>query len=103
MAAIMKTSLSVIVIFLTLSCSFCVPSSVSGQQENDDPNWRERRVEELIKRFENLNKEVEKREEMLRRSLERRNPTPKSRFFDIYDYGPLEQGSFLRGAVSSRL
>jgi hypothetical protein len=91
---------------------------VLGQQENDDPNWRERSAEELIKRIEKLNKEVEKLnnefeklkrnqapwdpwQENLRRILDRPSSTPKSRFFDIYDYGPRDQG-YVSWSESSR-
>jgi len=105
----MKTKSTIVV--LAFSVWFVQPSKGFGQQ---DPNWRQRtleevrRIDELLKR---INKEIKEMEDLnhglerlkrkqdaweknLRRILDRPYPSPNSRFFDIYEYGPPIQGRY---------
>ena len=87
-----------------LTFSLTILSQVShAQQENDDPNWRERDLERRLEETKRLQKELERLEEQiaetrretekrkleLLRSLNRPNSPQKSRFLDIYEYGPI--------------
>jgi hypothetical protein len=78
-------------LFFAFLLSLCSGSTVQAQQENDDPNWRERKAERLKKEIEDLRKELEesqrKFEKMRLQFLNSR--FPNSRFLNIYDYGPI--------------
>ena len=77
-----KTS---IIVGVFLASFMTVGSSIQAQQENDDPNWRERKFEERRKETEKLMKEFEETQ----RELEKlRLELPHLRFMDRYDYGP---------------
>jgi peptidoglycan hydrolase CwlO-like protein len=101
----MKTKTCIIVgLFFAFFLSVGSRSIIQAQQENDDPNWRERKLEELKKETERLTNEFKKAErefEEIRRGSQERNrkllgiyekepsTIPNSRFMDIYDYGPI--------------
>ena len=82
----MKTKTCTFVgLFFAFFLLLCPRSSIQAQQENDDPNWRERKLEERRKETEKLMKEFEETQ----RELEKlRLELPHSRFTDRYDYGP---------------
>jgi hypothetical protein len=96
-----KTSLTLAFAF---TFSFPIFSPVCrAQQENDDPNWRERDLERRLAETKKLQKELDRLKQQLeedkkrwdkqRESLFERLNRPgflqKSRFLDIYDYGPI--------------
>jgi hypothetical protein len=84
-------------LFFAFSLSLCSQSSIQAQQENDDPNWRERKLEGLKKELEELKKEAEKQRKEIEELLRIGNGFPNSRFLDIYDYGlnPMSNSQFL--------
>jgi uncharacterized protein with von Willebrand factor type A (vWA) domain len=103
----MKT-LHTLILILAFEALTCHVSSVRAQQVEDDPNWRERRLErmkkevlELEKKLEVLNKEFEELREKLEmqrnESLGSWGPLlnqglqnkPRSRWLDRWDYGPM--------------
>jgi hypothetical protein len=78
-------------IFFAFFLSLCPGSKVHAQQENDDPNWRERKLERLKKEIEELTKkfeEAERKLEKLAPSHHGTSPILNPRFLEIYDYGP---------------
>jgi hypothetical protein len=113
--------------FLTLILAFlftfCVQCPVQGQQQNDDPNWRERNLEkrqketkDLIERLEKLQeaqKELNKlRDEELRRNLqiyfsqkENQKPLLDYGYWDLYPpghpYGPRVENNVIILSPSS--
>lgn len=100
-------------IFFALFFPFCLPSSIQAQQENDDPNWRERRMEKIQKEIDKLREQHEENkrflekmrsemEEYQRRFLNGPRPNTNSRFLDIYDYGPIpkKHGLILSGHLN---
>jgi hypothetical protein len=109
----MKTK-SHVIMLLTLSFSLSLFSAITirAQQEDDDPNWRERTLEKFERTLEQLKKaqmEIEKLkkeneenrresqrmrmelERAILRSSNRPGSVPKSRFLDIYDYRPISE------------
>jgi hypothetical protein len=97
----MQTKTSLVIAFALIFTFTVFPSVSRAQQENDDPNWRERELQRRLEETKKLQKEVERlnqrldeatkksREmEMKLERLDRPSFFPKSRFLDIYDYGP---------------
>ena len=99
----MLTRISLVLAF-ALTFTFAVfPSVGRAQQENDDPNWRERELERRLKETEKLQKqldrlneeleenrrEAEKNNRLLEKALGRSRSSLNSRFLNIYDYGPI--------------
>ncbi len=85
-------------IFLAFLFPFSFPAGIQGQQENEDLNRRKKETEELIKRLKKARKEIEEENKRILEILEKMNslinvpkPNPKSRFLDIYDYGPISE------------
>jgi hypothetical protein len=74
-------------VFFAFFLSLGSQSSVQAQQENDDPNWRERRLEKRKKETEELRKELEESKRKLE-ELEKFQLRSKSQFLEIYDYRP---------------
>ena len=87
----MKTTKSIIPgLFFAFLLLLCSRASIRAQQDNDDPNWRERKVEKFKKEMEELRKQLEEDERKLEK-IRADFPNPRflnSRFLDIYDYGP---------------
>src|SRR6266566_311969 len=99
----MKTSACVILaLCVGFQFTFFSPA-VRAQQEDDDPNWRERSLERSLERLNKLNNDMEKllkdieenererqrqRNELFQRLLKRPGSDTKSRLLDMYDYGP---------------
>src|SRR5438552_4102826 len=109
----MKTkSCGIMLLTLALSLSTFSARAVRAQQEDDDPNWRERTLEQFertLEQFKKAQMEIEKLqkeneenrresqpmrieiERAILRSTNRPGSIPKPRFLDIYDYGPLSE------------